>query len=142
MNAFITMRYHFMHFQDISTSMTKIPNLQKVMYFSGDSAAQQRTEFINIYHEQDFNLCWMACLHKPWEWNRKDSEKAGCTGKQRTYKFKYLTNYLITAAATYKTLHSLTSKMNKHLIIRRNLQINFIWHLQYQEIKLINLSSH
>jgi hypothetical protein len=29
-----------MHFQDISTSMTKIPNLQKVMYFSGDSAAQ------------------------------------------------------------------------------------------------------
>jgi hypothetical protein len=47
--------------------------------------------------------------------------------------------YSIAAAATYTILHSFMSKKNT---LRRNLQIDLISQLQYQELKLIIDSSH
>jgi hypothetical protein len=50
-------------------------------------------------------------------------------------------NYSITVTETYTTLDSFMSKNNKSLTFRGKLQINLIWQLQYQELKLI-ISSH
>jgi hypothetical protein len=54
-----------------------------------------------------------------WKGQRKGWLQRHVYRKCTIIRFKHLTNYSITAAATYTTLHSFMSKKNKFLTIRR-----------------------